>query len=36
MNREAVSLIHQLQLPISQYDVPGGTDANPIDHSDSQ
>jgi hypothetical protein len=33
MNQQAVQLIHLLQLEISQYDVPGGSDANPSDHS---
>jgi zinc-ribbon domain len=33
MNREAVSLINQMGLPIGQYDVPGGTDIDPTDHS---
>jgi hypothetical protein len=36
MNQQAVELIHQLQLDISQYDVPGGTDADPSDHSAAQ
>ena len=36
MNQQAVQLIHLLQLEISQYDVPGGTDANPADHSVAQ
>jgi hypothetical protein len=36
MNQQAVALIHILRLDISQYDVPGGTDANPADHSFSQ
>jgi hypothetical protein len=33
MNREAVKLIDQMSLQISQYDVPGGTDIDPTDHS---
>jgi hypothetical protein len=33
LNRDAVALIHTLRLEISQYDVPGGTDVNPVDHS---
>jgi hypothetical protein len=36
MNQQAVQLIHLLQLEISQYDVPGGTIANPSDHSGAQ
>ena len=36
MNQEAVQLMHLLRLEISQYDVPGGTDANPADHSVAQ
>jgi hypothetical protein len=33
MNREAVALIDQMGLQIGQYDVPGGTDIDPSDHS---
>lgn len=33
MNRQAVTLIQMLHLDITQYDVPGGTDVNPSDHS---
>jgi len=36
MNRQAVQLIQLLRLEISQYDVPGGTDADPSDHSVAQ
>ena len=36
MNQQAVQLIHLLQLEIGQYDVPGGTDANPADHNVAQ
>jgi hypothetical protein len=36
MNQQAVQVIHLLQLQISQYDVPGGTDADPSDHSVAQ
>jgi hypothetical protein len=36
MNQQAVQMIHMLQLEIGQYDVPGGTDANPSDHSVAQ
>lgn len=36
MNAEALKLLRQLHLEISQYDVPGGNDANPSDHSDAQ
>lgn len=33
MNGQAVGLVQLLQLDITQYDVPGGTDADPSDHS---
>jgi len=33
MNKQAVQLLHVLRQEISQYDVPGGTDVNPADHS---
>jgi hypothetical protein len=33
MNREAVALIDRMGLSIVQYDVPGGTDIDPTDHS---
>jgi hypothetical protein len=36
MNAEAVQVIRELHLELSQYDVPGGTDANPSDHSAAQ
>jgi hypothetical protein len=36
MNHQAVALIRMLHLDITQYDVPGGTDVNPTDHSVAQ
>jgi hypothetical protein len=36
LNRDAVALINTLHLEIGQYDVPGGTDVNPADHSTAQ
>lgn len=36
MNTATVTVINGLQLPLTNYDVPGGTDADPLDHSVAQ
>ena len=33
LNAEALAVVRKLELPVSNYDVPGGTDRDPADHS---
>jgi hypothetical protein len=36
INQQAVQVIQRLQLDIGEFDIPGGTDTDPSDHSVAQ